>query len=114
MEKLGRFPVVEALVEPRPSVQWPVATLTVTVCMANTLNHDTRVDDPTIQDIELMAAWDAEHHIPARLTADFGAEEAEWYVGVRSVESVKSRKKGRGGSPISRSTGFLRTGCPPT
>jgi hypothetical protein len=39
------------------------------------------VEDPVIQDMELMAVWDAVEHIPARLTADFGAEQADWHVG---------------------------------
>jgi hypothetical protein len=39
------------------------------------------VEDPAIQDMELMAVWDAVEHIPARLTADFGTEEASWHVG---------------------------------
>ena len=80
-KKLGRFPIVQALIDPRPSVQWPVGTLTVTVWLGDEPNHDTRVDDPDIQDMELMAVWDAEHHIPGRLVADFHAEEAEWHVG---------------------------------
>lgn len=28
-----------------------------------------------------MAVWDAEHHIPGRLTADFGFEPSEWHIG---------------------------------
>ena len=78
---LGRFPVADELVAPRPSIQWPVGTLGVTVWLGDGPDHDTRVEDPSIQDAELMAVWDAAEHIPARLTADFGAEEAEWYVG---------------------------------
>ena len=80
-KKLGRFPTAEALIAPQPSVQWPVGTLTVTVWIGDASHHDTRVYDPSIQSMELMAVWDAEHHIPARLTADFGAEEPEWHVG---------------------------------
>lgn len=80
-KKLGRFPVVEELAAPRPSVQWPVGTLMVTVWVGDGPVYDTRVEDPSIQDMELMAVWDAAEHIPARLTADFGAEEAAWHVG---------------------------------
>lgn len=80
-KKLGRFPVVAALIDPRPSVNWPVGTLNVTVCMGNAPDYSTRVEDPVIQEMELMAVWDADEHIPARLTADFGEEEAEWHVG---------------------------------
>lgn len=90
-KKLGRFPIVQALIDPRPSVQWPVGTLTVTVWLGDEPNHDTRVDDPDIQDMELMAVWDAEHHIPGRLVADFQAEEAEWHVGgsIRRERQIK-------------------------
>ena len=80
-KKLGRFAVAQELVQPRPSVYWPVGTLTVSVSELDEANRDTRVDDPAIQDMELVAVWDAEHHIPARLTADFGIEQAEWHVG---------------------------------
>jgi hypothetical protein len=80
-QKLGRYELVEALRAPRRVVQWPVGTLKVTVWEGAETTHDTRVEDPAIQDLELMAVWDAEHHIPARLTADFGAEAAEWHIG---------------------------------
>ena len=43
--------------------------------------NETRVEDPAMQKLELMAARDAQYHIPARLTADFGAEESRWDVG---------------------------------
>ena len=79
--KLGCYELVEALRAPRRVVQWPVGTLNVTVWEGAETTHETRVEDPTIQDLELMAVWDAEHHIPARLTADFGAEAPEWHIG---------------------------------
>lgn len=80
-KKLGRFATARELVEPRPMVQWPFGTLTVTVWEVDETNRDTLVNDPTIQDMELVAVWDAEYHIPERLTADFGCEQAEWHVG---------------------------------
>lgn len=79
--KLGRYEVVEALCAPRPTVQWPAGTVNATVWQGGQITHETRVEDPAIQDLELMAVWDAEHHIPARLTTDFGAEEADWHIG---------------------------------
>lgn len=79
--KLGRFELVEALLSPRRVVQWPVGTLNVAVWEGADTIHETRVEDPSIQDLELMAVWDAQHHIAARLTADFGAEEPSWLVG---------------------------------
>lgn len=41
-KKLGRFPIVDAVIEPRPSVQWPVGTLTVTVWRGDAPNYGTR------------------------------------------------------------------------
>jgi hypothetical protein len=79
-KKLGRLPLASSLGLPRLRVQWPEGTLTVTVTSGDNA-YETRVDDPAIQDAELMAVWDAQYHVPARLTADFGAEEAEWHVG---------------------------------
>jgi hypothetical protein len=79
--KLGRLAVADELVAPRSSVQWPVGTLMVTVCTGDLLERDTRVEDPSIQHLELMAVWDALEHIPKRLTADFGVEPADWHVG---------------------------------
>jgi hypothetical protein len=53
----------------------------VTIWLDNAPAWNTRVEDPAIQDMEIMAVWDAEFHVPARLTADYGAEEAPWHVG---------------------------------
>ena len=61
-------------------VQWPVGTLLVGVSDGDA-EYDTRVEDPAIQNMEVIASWDAEQHIPARLTADFGKETALWHVG---------------------------------
>jgi len=80
-KKLGHFAPTDALIEPRPLVQWPVGTLIVTVFSRGIADWNTRVENPAIQDMELAASWDAKYHIPARLTADFGVEPAEWHVG---------------------------------
>lgn len=80
-KKLGRFPLAPELNESRQIVQWPTGTMSVFVSVGHDPVYETRVDDPKIQDGELMAVWDAELHIPARLTADFGEEDAMWHVG---------------------------------
>ena len=80
-KKLGRFDLAHDLEGPRQTIQWPVGTLVVTVWTDGKPSRDTTVDDPTIQDLERMAVWDAQHHIPGRLTADFGVERSEWNVG---------------------------------
>ena len=79
--KLGRFPLVSELTASRPTVQWPTGTLVVTVWSADIPEYDTRVEDPAIQAFERAAVWEADEHIAARLVADFGAEEGEWWVG---------------------------------
>jgi hypothetical protein len=79
-KRLGCFPLHRDLERPHPLVQWPVGTLTVTVGDGER-EYDTRVEDPAIQHYEIIAAWDAEYHIPERLTADYGAERAAWHVG---------------------------------
>lgn len=71
-------------------VQCPVGTNNVIVWQyenaltsspALTRQWETRIDDPEIQDFEVMAVWDAEYHIPERLKGDYGEEEATWHVG---------------------------------
>ena len=80
-KKLGRAAVADRLKAPQPTVGWPVGTLMVTVEYDGEVSYDSTIDDPAIQELELAAVWDAEHHLPARLTADFGAEEGGWSVG---------------------------------
>jgi hypothetical protein len=80
-QKLGCCELVPDLQRGRRVVQWPVGTLTVTVWDEGGAGTETRVEDPAIQDLEVIAGWDAERHIPSRLTADFGHETAEWHVG---------------------------------
>lgn len=77
---LGRYSVHESLATPRLTVQWPVGTLTVTVWRGGEALYDTRVEDPDIQDLEIMATYEA-GHLPERLASDFGVEPAAWYVG---------------------------------
>lgn len=95
-KKLGRYPLSEQS-ESRTVVQWPVGTLKVMVWQGGTPSHETSVDDPAIQMMETMAVWDAEHHVPERLAADFCAEEASWHVGgpvwrERKVKEERSRR----------------------
>lgn len=80
-KKIGCFSLAAPLDQPWPSVQWPAGRLAVTVWQNGKEDRETTVDDPAIQGMELMAAWDAEHHIPGRLTVDFGIEPGEWHVG---------------------------------
>jgi hypothetical protein len=80
-KKIRKCDVHLELLKPVSSVQWPVGTLTVTVWGGGHASYNTTIDDPAIQDMEIIAVWDAIYHIPKRLTADFGVEPAEWHVG---------------------------------
>ncbi len=86
--KVGKEPIHSALLGPRICVQWPSGTSGVIVwqvrAVGGTLqseNRETTIDDPTIQDIEMGASWDAVQHVPDRLKADYGEEAADWHVG---------------------------------
>ena len=71
-KKIGKAALHPDLRVPRDQVQWPAGTSTVTVWPGDgSPTYDTRADDPAIQSLEVMAAWDAGAHIPDRLPADF-------------------------------------------
>jgi hypothetical protein len=78
--KLGRFPVHEGLAEQPHSAMWSFGALTVTVWQGGSQLYTAAVDDPRVQDLEVMSVW-SPHHLPDRLEADFGAEPAAWHVG---------------------------------
>lgn len=79
-KKLGKYPLHDELGSLRPVVQWPVGTLEVTVWIGHVQSRLTRVEDPSIQNLEIIAAWDAVHHIPARLAVDYAPDEAIYIV----------------------------------
>jgi len=91
--KIGKVPLHPALAGPRSYVIWSAAaapgeTVEVWTVQPNVAPRDQRddyyrtsVDDPTIQNLEIAAAWGAIEHIPKRLEADFGAEPGEWHIG---------------------------------
>ncbi|MBR1214746.1 hypothetical protein [Bradyrhizobium sp. JYMT SZCCT0180] len=84
-KKLGKYPLRDELESLRAVVQWPVGTLDVTVWIGHVQSPLTRVEDPSIQNLEIVSAWDAVHHIPARLAVDFAPDEA-----TRTVANVWS------------------------
>ena len=75
-KKLGRYATCTELRESHPFVQWPVGTLDVTVWVGGVERTVTRVEDPAIQYLEIMAFYDAEYHVPERLAVDFDPVEA--------------------------------------
>jgi hypothetical protein len=62
-------------------VQWPVGTLEVTLWKGGKILKTTQVHDPEIQELEIIAAYDAVFHVPSRLRADFAEPDDAWLVG---------------------------------
>lgn len=95
--KVGMAPLHPDLAIPQETVVWSVGD-EVMALRGNREVLRTRVDDPAVQNLEQAAVWDALHHLPGRLTADFGAEPAEWHVGgplwrARRVEAEMERRR---------------------
>jgi hypothetical protein len=84
-KKLGKCRLRDELRYARPVVQWPVGTLDVIVWTGGAQSRLTRVEDPSIQALEIVASWDAAHHILARLAVDYAPDEA-----LHTVENVWS------------------------
>ena len=80
-QSLGQHELRSELVEEPIFVQWPVGTLEVTLWKGGRILKTTQVHDPKIQAFEIIAAHDAEFHVPARLKADFTQARDAWRVG---------------------------------
>lgn len=78
---LGMHPIPAALYDPVAMVQWPVGTTEVTIWKHGVSIGTTQVYDPSIQDLEIIAAYDAEFHVPERLRVDYIGSEDAWSVG---------------------------------
>ncbi|MCQ9377664.1 hypothetical protein [Methyloversatilis sp. XJ19-49] len=78
---LGHHELRPELSEVPVVVQWPVGTLDVTLWKGSTVIGSTKVHDPAIQDLEVIAAYDAVHHVPNRLQADFTQSDSAWSAG---------------------------------
>ena len=78
---LGRHPVHTALRMEAATVQWPVGTTEVTIWKSGVSIGTTQVHDPRIQDLEIIAAYDAEFHVAERLRVDYNGIEDAWSVG---------------------------------
>jgi hypothetical protein len=91
---LGQRELHPSLGEARLLVQWPSFTLEVDIWKGVTVIRRTTVDDPEIQRLEVMATYDAEHHVPARLQADFDEGPDAWRAG-GSVLRERMKKEDR-------------------
>jgi hypothetical protein len=79
--KIGIYPLRKKLEEEPLLVQWPVGTLQVDIWEGHTVVKSTMVHDPDIQNLEIIAAYDAVYHVPKRLQADFTGGISSWPVG---------------------------------
>jgi hypothetical protein len=75
-KKIGRTKLAAELDCEGTYVQWSNFTSDAQVWRGSRTVMATRVDDPEIQGLEIIAAWDAEHHVPLRLLVDFAPDEA--------------------------------------
>lgn len=78
---LGQKALAEELKEDPVLVQWPVGTLEVTLWRGATWIGKTQVHDPSIQNFEVIAVFDAKVHVPQRLRAEFNDSADSWAVG---------------------------------
>ena len=78
---LGRVPIrLELELEP-VLVQWPAGSTTVILWQGAHEIGMTDAWDPTVQKLQVIAAYDAIHHVPERLVADFSESPDSWKVG---------------------------------
>jgi hypothetical protein len=68
---IGRFTLSAELNLEPILVQWPVGTTRVTLWQGPRQLGETDAADPNIQELEVIAAYDANAHVPSRLNADF-------------------------------------------
>lgn len=78
---LGAHPIHTALCDQAATVQWPMGTIEVTIWKGGVSIGTTQVHDPSIQDLEMIAAYDAEFHVPERLRVDYNGTKDAWSVG---------------------------------
>lgn len=78
---LGTHPIHVALYDDAARVQWPVGTTEVTIWKSGLTIGATQVHDPSIQDLEIIAVYDAQFHVPERLRVDYDGAGNAWPVG---------------------------------
>lgn len=78
---LGRRAVHPELLDEPILVQWPVGTTQVTLWRGSEVIGQTIVSDPAIQQLEIIAAYDAVTHVPQRLQAEYEQSPDSWRVG---------------------------------
>jgi hypothetical protein len=69
--KMGNAKFPEQLNNTMDMAQWPVGELTISIWRDGKVIKNTSVFDPTIQDVEVMQAYDADYHVIERLKADY-------------------------------------------
>jgi hypothetical protein len=86
-KKVRNAHLSDDLLQENAYVQWPVGTLNVHVWRGSSTILNTRIEDPAIQNVEVMSVWDADAHVASRLLVDFDyqkalrASESAWSIG---------------------------------
>lgn len=78
---LGIYTLRNELSEQPLLVQWPVGTLDVNIWKDGSIIKSTKIHDPEIQNLEVIASYDAIYHAPERLRADYLSGVDSWTVG---------------------------------
>ena len=70
-KRIGVRSIGDSLAKQRLKVRWSEGDVIATVhALGAEGGYQTSYDDPEIQDLDIIAAWDAEHHVPSRLSAE--------------------------------------------
>mgnify|MGYP005986193731 CR=1 FL=1 len=88
-QKMGSAKLPEQLNNTIDTAQWPVGELNVSIWRGGEVIKNTSVFDPTIQDIEIIQAYDADYHVIERLKADYENPDNSFEVG----GSIKRERK---------------------
>lgn len=72
-------------------VQWPTFSSHAKLWQGEQIVGITPIDDPAIQQLEVIAAWHAQHHIPHRLTAEYHNDDSAWSWRGRVVDVRRQR-----------------------
>ncbi len=71
---LGVHPMSEIVRSPKRFAHWPSFSETLVVWCGTSPERVLRHDDPEVQDVELMAVWDAQIQVPKRLEDELGIQ----------------------------------------
>lgn len=71
-QPLGLHPMSDIVRSPKRHAHWPAFSETLVIWSGTSPEAVLRYDDPTVQDVEVMAEWDAQTQVPDRLQHELG------------------------------------------